>query len=68
MDNKLMNFINANESGSITWQQQHAGQVVTNSYMLENAITALGWFAQNYRAKTLTDGTKNDQCGHRKHG
>lgn len=58
MDNKLMNFINANESGFITWQQQHAGQVVTNTYMLENAITALGWFAQNYPAKTLTDGTK----------
>ncbi len=57
MDNKLMNFINANESGFITWQQQHTGQVVTNTYMLENAITALGWFAQNYPAKTLTDGT-----------
>lgn len=58
MDNKLINFINANQQGFITWQQQHTGQVVTNVYMLENAINTLGWFAQNYPAKTLTDGTK----------
>ncbi|MBS0949602.1 hypothetical protein JK159_04380 [Weissella minor] len=58
MDNKLMNFIDANQEGFITWQQQHTGQVVTNSFMLENAINALGWFTQNWQTKVLTDGTK----------
>lgn len=58
MDNKLINFINTNQQGFITWQQQNAGQVVTNSFMLENAITALGWFTQNWQTKVLTDGTK----------
>lgn len=58
MDNKLINFINANQQGFITWQQQHTGQVVTNVYMLENAINTLGWFTQNWQSKILTDGTK----------
>lgn len=58
MDNKLINFINANQQGFITWQQQHTGQVVTNVYMLVNAINALGWFTQNWQAKVLTDGTQ----------
>lgn len=58
MDNKLINFINNNQQGFITWQQQHTGQVVTNVYMLENAINALGWFTQNWQSKVLTDGTQ----------
>lgn len=58
MDNKLMNFINANQQGFITWQQQHTGQVVTNSFMLENAINAVGWFTQHWRDRVLTDGNK----------
>ncbi len=53
-----MNFINNNQQGFIIWQQQHAGQVVTNPFMLENAINALGWFTQNCQSKVLTDGTK----------
>lgn len=58
MNNKIVNFINNNQQGFITWQQQHAGQVVTNPFMVENAINALGWLTQNWQSKILTDGTK----------
>lgn len=53
-----MNFINNNEKDFITWQQAQYSQVVTNPFMLENAINALGWFTQHWQDNVLTDGTQ----------